>query len=716
MARRARTPTVLQLEALECGAASLAMVLAYHGLAVPLEELRVRCGVSRDGSKASNIIKAAESYGLVARGYSLEPEELHRLPLPAILFWNFDHFLVYEGDRGKTAYLNDPAFGPRSMTRAEFDRSYSGVALAFEPGPKFRRGGKSRSLARSLAPRLKGMEVAVAFVAAAGLLLVVPGLVIPAFSRVFVDDVLVARMGNRLMPLLAAMAITAILRALLTWIKESRLLRLEMKLAVSSSAKFLRHLLHLPAEFFVQRMPGELGSRVQLNDEVAELLSGRLAATILDLVMIVFFALLMLRYDPALTIVGIGVAALNLAALRLAAAKRSLASRKLQLETGKVLGYSTCGLQMIETIKAGGAEAEFFERWAGYFSKASNARQELEIQTRILSTIPALLSALNTAAILALGGERVIEGRLTIGMLAAFQSLMSSFLAPVSRLVTLGPRLQQADADLRRLDDVLLCEPARGLDAATVGKAAAAKPRLAGRLELRNVTFGYSRLSPPLIRDFSLSLEPGSRVAIVGLSGSGKSTIARLVAGLYEPWEGEILFDGRPRSAWPRAVMASSVSMVSQELFLFEGSVRANLSMWDDSTQEGDITAAARDARIHEEIAVRPGAYLGRVAESGLNFSGGQRQRLEIARALVDDPAILVLDEATSALDPEVEELIDLGLRRRGCTCLIIAHRLSTVRDCDEIVVLDRGRVAQRGTHGELRDTEGLYAELISLQ
>jgi NHLM bacteriocin system ABC transporter peptidase/ATP-binding protein len=717
--KRVRTPAVLQMEAVECGAASLAMILAYHGRVVPLEELRVECGVSRDGSKASNMIQAACSYGLEAHGFNMEPEELRGLPLPMIVFWNFNHFVVLEGMRKGRAYLNDPAFGPRVIPMEEFDRSFTGVVLTFASTPEFRKGGEKRSVLGSLASRLSGLETTLAYVVLAGLLLVIPGLAIPAFSRVFVDGILVSRMDGWLKPLLLAMATTAVLRCLLTMLQESHLLRLEVKLAVSGSARFFRHVLRLPMEFFAQRMAGEIGSRVQLNDDVAQLLSGRLAANILNLVMIVFYAVIMLWYDVILTLVGVGIAALNLIALKLVSAKRSVMNQRLHQEIGKIMGLSMNGLQTIETLKAGGMEADFFEQWAGYQAKAVHAQQELSIPTQLLAAVPAFLMALNTAVILAVGGLRVIDGHMTMGMLVAFQSLMASFMGPVNQMVTLGSKLQEAQNDMKRLDDVLQHKPDRRFSRqAEKGETGPEAPqaKLSGKLELRGVTFGYSHLAPPLISNFNLTLAPGARVALVGLSGSGKSTVAKLVSGLYEPWEGQILFDEKPRDDLPPGLVANSVSMVDQDVFLFGGTVRDNVAMWDETVPENDINEAARDACIRDDIAARPGAYLSKVGESGSNFSGGQRQRLEIARALVNNPTLLVMDEATSALDPTTEKIVDDNLRRRGCTCLIIAHRLSTIRDCDEIIVLDKGHVVQRGTHEELRNEEGLYAEMIGMQ
>jgi NHLM bacteriocin system ABC transporter peptidase/ATP-binding protein len=712
-----RSPTVLQMEAVECGAAALAIVLAHFGRWVPLEELRIACGVSRDGSKASNMVKAARQYGLEAKGFKQEPQTLRSIHLPAILHWNFNHFVVLDGFRKGLAYLNDPAMGPRVVTEEELDQAFTGVVLTFKPGPGFERRGDPPRLLPALRRRLIGSQAGLLFVLLAGLALVIPGLAVPVFSKVFVDSVLLEGRQDWLRPLLLAMGLTSLILGGLTWLQQTYLLRLETRMAVGASSRFLWHVLRLPVEFFSQRYAGDISARVGINDRVAQLLSRDLATNVLGVLMIFFFAAVLFRYDPVLTGIGIVIAAFNVAALRFVSRKRVDGSRRFLQEQGKMMGTALGGLQTIETLKATGSESDLFVRWAGYQAKVVNSRQELERYTQVLDAVPPLLGAINTALILGIGGLKVINGTLSIGGLVAFQILMASFMGPINRLVSLGGRLQMVEGDMNRLDDVLRyrVDESAGLNADEM--VPADEPvKLAGHLELRDVSFGYNRLDPPLIEGLSLVLRPGSRVALVGSSGSGKSTVSRLVTGLYQPWSGEILFDGRGRLDIPPRVLANSLAAVDQNLFLFEGTVRENLSLWDSTIPMPEVVAAARDACIHEEIASRPGGYDSPVEEGGTNWSGGQRQRLEIARALVNRPAILVLDEATSALDSTTEHLIDAALRRRGCTCLIVAHRLSTIRDADEILVLEKGKVVQRGTHEELRGVEGPYSRLIQAE
>jgi NHLM bacteriocin system ABC transporter peptidase/ATP-binding protein len=745
---RTRTPTILQMEAVECGAAALGIILGYWGYIVPLTELRRECGVSRDGSKASNLLKAAKLYNLNAKGFKKPIDDLKTLPPPYIVFWNFNHFLVVEGFTKKRVYLNDPADGPRTVDLEQFDRGYTGIVLMMEPGPDFKKGGKKPGIIPALSARLQSSWWAITFCLVAGLLLTIPRLAVPAFSQIFIDEILVENRTEWLRPLLLVMLFAAVSRGLLAKLRFVYLRRLSVKLSVSMSGQFLWHTLRLPVGFYAQRFTGEISSRTQLNDKVAEVLSGKLATTAIDMVMMVFYAAIMLMYDRVLTGVTVFFALLNLFALQSLSRSRVDANTRLASEGGKVSGVAIGGIQAIETIKASGLEYDLFAKFSGYYAKMLNAQQELALPSQILSILPGFLMGLASTSILVIGGLRVMNGSLSMGMLMAYQSLTEEFLEPVNNLVGFGSTLQELEADLNRLDDVLqnptdpevqkgrgfhrhsleeagLEIPANSRSSIVETRASVPVPhssnsitsdsfQLKGYVELRNISFGYSRLDSPLIENLTVAVKPGQRIALVGGSGSGKSTVAKLITGLYQAWEGEILFDGIPRQQIQRSILANSVAMVEQEIFLFAGTVRENLTLWDSTVPEYDLVRATTDAAIHDLILNMPGGYDTQLSEGGTNMSGGQRQRLEIARALVRNPAVLVLDEATSALDAETELIIDRNLRRRGCSCIVVAHRLSTIRDCDEILVLQQGKVVERGTHDDLRDRAEAYVRLIS--
>ncbi|MEH2113463.1 NHLP family bacteriocin export ABC transporter peptidase/permease/ATPase subunit [Nostoc sp.] len=713
-----RTPTLIQMENAECGAAALGIILAYYQRIVPLSELRRECGVSRDGSKASNMVKAARLYGLEAKGFKLPIEKLVDVRFPCIVFWNFNHFLVVERFTQNWVYLNDPASGRRKVSQEEFSQSYTGIVLVLEPGSEFKPGGKKPGILSALIGRLKHSQQAIAFCLIAGLLLTLPRLAIPVFSQVFVDEVLVQGRQEWIRPLLIAMIVTALFQGLLAQMRLNYLLRLSIKLSTTMAGNFLWHILRLPVSFYAQRYAGEISNRSALNDKVSGVITGQLGTTAIDLVMIVFYAVIMFAYDWVLTLVAITFAILNLVLLRFLATSRKDANSKLAQEGGKALGMVVGSLLSIESVKASGLESDVFAKFAGSYAKTINAQKEAVVPNQMLSTLPILLGAMATTTILVVGGFRIMGGSLSIGMLMAYQSLTQGFLGPVNSLLNFGTTLQDLEADLNRLDDVLQnpVDPTvtRERSFASTPQATAQNIRLKGTVELSHLTFGYSRLAAPLIDDFSLTVHPGQRVALVGGSGSGKSTVAKLVTGLYQPWQGEIRLDGIEYTRIPRTVLANSLAMVEQEIFLFAGTVRENLTLWDATVPLEDLVRACQDAAIHDLIISMPGGYESSLIEGGMNLSGGQRQRLEIARALVWNPSILVLDEATSALDAETELIIDRNLRRRGCSCIVVAHRLSTIRDCDEIIVLNKGKVVQRGTHDELRQQPGTYQDLLS--
>ena len=708
----AKVPVVMQMEALECGAASLAMVCAYYDKWIPLEQIRLDCGVSRDGANAKNLLVAARSYGFTAKGYRYEPEDLRRLgKFPCIIHWNFNHFVVLDGFRGNKAYLNDPAKGSYSVSMETFDNSFTGICLIFEPNETFAPSGKQKSVFSFAMSRLKGAKAAVAFVVLTTLISALIGIISPAFSRIFMDRLLTRESPEWFYPFMIALSVMSALKLLISALEAYYSNRINAKLATVGSTSFLWKVLHLPMDFFSQRLAGDIQGRQGSNAGIANSVVKTFAPLALNAIMMVFYLVVMIRYSWILTLVGVSSLVINAFMARIISKKRINITRIQMRDAGKLAGATIAGVEMIETIKASGAENGFFERWAGYQASVNSAKVRFAKMNQYLGMIPAAVSTVTGIAVLTLGIWFAMEGSFTVGMIMAFQGMLSSFSAPASTFISAGQTMQEMRTQMERIDDVMLyredeCYKSEGKEGDL--------EKLMGNIELKNVTFGYSRLSEPIIKNFSLTVRPGERIALVGSSGCGKSTISKLVSGLYQPWSGEILYDGKPLSEVDRNVFTGSIAVVDQEITLFEDSISDNIKMWDTSIEDFEMILAARDAQIHEEIMRRDGGFNYKIAEGGKNFSGGQRQRLEIARVLAKDPTVVILDEATSALDAKTEFDVVNAVKERGITCIVVAHRLSTVRDCDQIIVLENGVAVERGTHEELYAKGGLYTRLIS--
>ena len=712
---RVRTPVYLQQEAADCGAACLGIVLAHYGRWVPLEALRGSCAVGRDGCTAADVVRAADTYGISSTGWRQSLSDLRKLRLPAILFWEFNHFVVLEGFSRRGYRVNDPAVGHRVVDEEAFSESFTGVALELEPTTRFRRGGRRPGALRLLWPWLRRFKPALLAATLAGLLLAVPGLALPLLLSAFVDHVLAGAQDRWASALIGGMVISGVAIYLLTWLQRRLLRKLAVRLTIEQSDRYFVRLLRLPMRFFLQRHAGDLVERARLIGLVAQTSTAQIVTLAIEFVMSIAFLALMFVFHAWLAAL---VAAMGLACVvlvRLLSRHRTDLNHRLGREQGKLAGVGMAGLRRIESLRATATEDDFFSKWSGYQARELGARQDFAELGHVVAALPLLFTLLGAAVVFGLGGWQVMSGTMSVGTLIALHVLAGNFLQPVGRLAQLTDVVQTLEAELARLNDVFDAPIDESRDAPATeapGRivSVGGRMRLAGRVEMRDLTFGYTTHRPPLIEGFNLVIEPGQRVSVVGPSGSGKSTLSLLAAGVYRPWSGEILFDGRPRHEIPPEVLADSVSIVSQHTMLFAATVRENLTMWNPTVPEESLVAAARDAQIHEEIIARPLGYDSMVEEGGRNFSGGQRLRLDIARSLVSNPSVLILDEATSSLDTVNEFLVDEALRHRGCACLIIAHRLSTIRDSDRILVLDRGRVVQEGTHDELIAVEdGLY-------
>lgn len=712
-----KTPTVFQMEATECGAASLSMIFGYFGKFLPLEQMRIETGVSRDGCNAGNIMRAAKKYGLTCRGFRKEPEALRELDMPCIVHWNFNHFVVLEGwkydpvKKQEFVYLNDPAVGRRRLTAEEFDEGFTGVVLTFGLTDAFEKEKKKNTTLDMIKVRLAGQYGVLFKLFYIGLLMVFPGLVLPVLSQMFIDDILTGGYTDWLTKVLVFMGCLVVLKAGLHYYRDLVLQKLKSKLTLTSSVGFLTHMLHLPMGFFDQRYAGDLVNRMNNNTEVSSFLAGDLAETVLNILIAVFYLIVLLFYSPIMTFIGLINVAVLIGVVYLSRQVISEASIKQQMSGGKLYGAVCAGLSITDTLKASGAENEYVSRVLGYQVKHSNLEQEQTAFQKILNAIPETVGNITDVLHLLVGGILVINGSMSLGMLTAFCSLFDSFIEPVNKLVTFAQKIQTMKASITRVEDVQKYpEDDRYLQTDARFKQ---QKKLNGEIELQGISFGYSRLKPALVDNLDFHLYSGETIAFVGPSGCGKSTVSKIISGLYHPWGGQVLLDGKPMDQISKSCLNASIATVSQNITLFSGTIRDNLTMWNTAILEEDMIQAAKDACIHDFIVSCPGGYDYPLNENAMNLSGGQRQRLEIARALATKPSILVMDEATSALDPVVEKQVLNNIKRRGCTCVIVAHRLSAFRDCNQIIVMKNGKIVQRGTHRSLMNEEGLYRTFV---
>ncbi len=701
-------PTLLQIEAIECGAASLGMILRYYKLFIPLSQLRKDCGISRDGSKATYILSAAQSYGMDTAAYKKEPVELLDIELPYIVFWNFNHYVVVEGFGKKGVYLNDPAYGKRVVSYKEFDESFTGIVLTFKPNENFTPGGKEENHTSQLLERLDGSWSTIVLLLMLSIFSILPAIIIPLFSKIFIDSILSVRSMDLFGIFITGFILTHVLKISMQLCESYYGFYLSEKLTIDAVYSFFGHILKLPSDFFQKRYAGDIITRIGYNSNISQTVATQLVSIITNTLLVVLYGVFMLSYSIQLSIITFVFISANYVVLKLT---RTEAVKRLSKEQSQLASIGINGIKAIETIKASGMENDFFSKWSGVQAKVVNSTQSISVMEVFYSSIQPIITTFKTAALLYFGVYLIVQGELSIGSFIAFQTIAGNFENPLMTLMNISNIFYSISGQINLVNDIFENETMKKSNTPLDNHT---NKFLSGHVEIKNLTFGYNKREDPLIKDFNLNIKPGSRVALVGGSGSGKSTVSNIISGLFDPWSGEILFDGKNRDEYPAPIIACSIAKVDQNVLMFEGTIAENITLWDPTVQHESIKKAGIDACIDDAISGRANGYQSVISEGGRNFSGGQKQRIEIARALVNNPSVLILDEATSALDPVTEKKVNDAIKKRGCTCVIVAHRLSTIRDCDEIIVLDYGKVVERGTHEELISLQGKYANLVS--
>jgi len=712
-----KVPMIMQMEAVECGVASLSMILAYYKKWVPLEQLREDCGVSRDGSQSSNILRAARGYGLTAKGKAIGINGLkEKKPFPCIIHWNFYHFVVLTGIKGKYAYINDPAVGRIRVPLDVFEKSYTGIAMVFSPGEKFEKGGHRPSSFQFAMKRLNNVGSGLLVVLLSAMLATIASVCFIAQSRIFIDTLLPKGKTEAIRILVLILLGLSLVFILMKVVNAIEMNKLQGRMAVVESSRFMMHLLRLPMGFFSQRSVGDLQLRQRENEAITVTLMNKIAPLAVNILMLIFYLVVMISFSPILAAIGVATVEINALISRHISKKRIDITRSLTADNGLLYSATVGGIDMIETLKSSGAESAFFMRWAGYQASVVGNKVKLRSINETLGLIPAAMVEIANVMVFGIGMLFIIRQEFTAGMLLAFTGFLASFMGPVNQIIGLSQTIQEMQVQMDRVEDVMKYPEEQESDVVLTGEEWENITKLSGKIEMKDITFGYSKLAEPLIEGFDLEINPGETIALVGASGSGKSTVGKLMSGLYVPWKGEILFDGKKISELPVQQFKGSLAVVDQDIMVFDDTVKQNIRMWDSSIEDFEVTLACRDACIHDEISARKDGYAAMIQPGGKNFSGGQLQRMEIARALAMDPTILILDEATSALDAETEDKVMQMIRKRGITCIVAAHRLSTIRDCDKIIVLEDGHIVEQGTHRDLLGLKGQYYRLVTCE